>query len=216
MSENKQSIKKAIFVGNYEPRKCGIATFMTDLCESFALKFPDTICQVIPITDIPEGYNYPKRVCFEIKEQEVDSYKRATEYINISNADVVCLQHEYGIFGGQAGSYILTLLRSIQTPVVTTFHTILEAPSAWQERVLKEIAELSQTIVVMTKKSAELLKKRYNISEKKIQVIAHGIPEIEFIDPSFYKDQFAVEGKTVLLTFGLLSPNKGIEFVIRA
>lgn len=216
MPDNKPPIKKAIFLGNYSPRKCGIATFMTDLCESYALKYPDTLCQVIPITDIPEGYDYPDRVCLEIKEQDVDSYKRAAEFINISNADVVCLQHEYGIFGGQAGSYILTLLRSLLTPIVTTFHTILEDPSPWQERVLKEIADLSQMMIVMTQKSVELLKTRYGIPAKKIQVIAHGIPEIEFIDPSFYKDQFAVEGKTVLLTFGLLSPNKGIEFVIRA
>lgn len=216
MTDHKPAIEKAIFIGNYAPRKCGIATFTTDLCESFALKYPDTICHVIPITDIPDGYAYPDRIRLEIMEQDAESYKRAAEFININNADVVCLQHEYGIFGGQAGSYILTLLRAIQAPAVTTLHTILEKPSSWQERVLKEIADLSQKLVVMTMKSAELLTTRYKISANKVQVIAHGIPEIDFIDPSFYKDQFGVEGKTVLLTFGLLSPNKGIEYVIRA
>ena len=216
MNNHKPSIGKVIFIGNYPPRKCGIATFTSDLCESLALKYPDTICHVIPITDIPEGYDYPERVCFEIKEQDVDSYKRASESININNADIVCLQHEFGIFGGQAGSYILTLLRSIQPPVVTTFHTVLKDPSSRQELVFKEIADLSLMIVVMTKKAVELLTTRYGISAKKIRVIPHGIPDIAFIDPSYYKDQFDVEDKTVLLTFGLLSPNKGIEFVIRA
>ena len=212
----KPSIKKVIFIGNYLPRKCGIATFTTDLCESFSLKYPDTTCDVMPVTDIPEGYVYPERVHFEITEQDVNSYKQGAEFINISNADIVCLQHEYGIFGGQAGSYILTLLRSIQVPIVTTFHTILKDPSPRQERIFKEIADLSQIIVVMTMKSVEFLTSRYGISPKKIRVIPHGIPEIAFIDPSYYKDQYAVEGKTVLLTFGLLSPNKGVEFVIRA
>lgn len=216
MNNHKPAIGKVIFIGNYSPRKCGIATFTTDLCETFASKYPDTVCHAIAITDIPEGYTYPDRVRFDIMEQDVDSYKRASEFINISNADIVCLQHEYGIFGGQAGSYILALLRSVQPPVVTTFHTILKEPSPRQERVLKEIADLSQVIVVMTMKAAELLTTRYSILAKKIRVIPHGIPEIAFIDPSYYKDQFAVEGKTVLLTFGLLSPNKGIEFVIRA
>jgi glycosyltransferase involved in cell wall biosynthesis len=216
MNENKPSIKKVIFIGNYLPRKCGIATFTTDLCESFALKFSDITCDVIPVTDIPEGYVYPDRVRFEITEQDVDSYKQAAEFINTSNTDIVCLQHEYGIFGGQAGSHILALLRSIQAPIVTTFHTILKDPSPRQERVFKEIADLSQIIVVMTMKSVEFLTTRYGISPKKIRIIPHGIPEIAFIDPSYYKDQYAVEGKTVLLTFGLLSPNKGVEFVIRA
>ncbi len=210
------SINKVIFIGNYSPRKCGIATFTTDLCESFSLKFPETTCHVMPVTDIPEGYSYPDRVRFEITEQDIDSYKKAAEFINISNADIVCLQHEYGIFGGQSGSHILTLLRSIQIPIVTTFHTVLQEPSQRQELIFKEIAELSQAVVVMTMKAVELLTTRYNIPEKKIRVIPHGIPEIAFIDPSYYKDQYDVEGKTVLLTFGLLSPNKGIEFVIRA
>jgi len=216
MHTKKPTIGKIIFIGNYSPRKCGIATFTTDLCESYALKNPDTVCEVIPVTDIPDGYDYPDRVTCEITEQSIDSYKLAAEYITMSKADIVCLEHEYGIFGGPGGSYILTLLRSIHVPVMTTFHTILQDPSSQQERVLKEIAGLSQVIVVMTKKSAELLITRYGIDAHKIQIIPHGIPDIEHSDPGCYKEQFAVEGKTVLLTFGLLSPNKGIEYVIRA
>lgn len=216
MADKKPIIRKVIFIGNYSPRKCGIATFTTDLCETFAAKHPDVTCQTVAVTDIAEGYPYPERVRFEIREQDLASYKQAAEFINLNNTDVVCLQHEYGIFGGKAGSYVLTLLHAIEAPVVTTFHTVLKNPSQHQELVLKEIAEVSQIIVVMTSKAAQLLTDRYGIATRKIRILPHGIPEIPFLDTSFYKDQFAVEGKTVLLTFGLLSPNKGIEYVIRA
>ncbi len=216
MQEVATELGKIIFIGNYSPRKCGIATFTTDLCESFALKNPGTTCQVVAITDTPNEYKYPERVCFEIAEQSIDSYKLAAEYINMSGADAVCLEHEYGIFGGPSGSYILTLLRSIHVPIITTFHTILLSPTTQQERVLLEIANLSHGIIAMTQKSAELLNTRYGISEKKIQIIPHGIPDVESIGSNDYKEQFAVNGKTVMLTFGLLSPNKGIEYVIRA
>ena len=211
MTIRKTLIRKAIFIGNYAPRKCGIATFTTDLCETFAAKYPDVVCHAVAVTDTPEGYDYPERVRFEIFEQDVDSFKRAGEFINISKADIVCLQHEYGIFGGHAGSFVLTFLRSVQSPVVTTFHTVLKDPPPRHEQVLREIAHLSEVVIVMTTKAVELLTDRYGIPGGKIRIVPHGIPETAFIDPSFYKDQFAVEGKTVLLTFGLLSPNKGIE-----
>lgn len=216
MKQQDCSLKKITFIGNYSPRKCGIATFTTDLCESFARKFPNILCHVVAMNDVPTGYAYPDRVRFEITERDIDSYKRASEFINSSATDVVCLQHEYGIFGGKEGSYILTALHAIKAPIVTTFHTVITNPTLRQEKVLKEIAEMSQFIVVMTNKAKELLITQFAVPAEKIIVIAHGIPEIDFIDPSFYKDQFAVEGKTVLLTFGLLSPNKGIEYAIRA
>ncbi|OGJ89331.1 MAG: glycosyl transferase family 1 [Candidatus Raymondbacteria bacterium RifOxyA12_full_50_37] len=214
--DHSPDIRKIAFVGNYSPRKCGIATFTTDLCESVALRFPAVQCFAVPVTDIPEGYSYPDRVRFEIKEQDLDSYKRAADFINISQTDVVCIQHEYGIFGGPAGSNILSIMRNLNAPIVTTLHTVLTAPTAQQKRVLEDVVHLSDIVVVMTAKAAEFLKTIYKIDEGKIRLIPHGIPDVSFIDPNFYKDQFGVEGKTVLLTFGLISPNKGIENVVKA
>ena len=214
--ENNGNIKKIAFIGNYLPRQCGIATFTTDLCESIAAEFPGIECFSIPVTDIKEGYDYPDRARFEIKEQDIDSYKRAADFLNMNSPDVISLQHEYGIYGGTSGIYILTLLRKLKIPIVTTLHTILEKPSREQMRVMNGLSELSDTLVVMTKRSEEFLKNIYKVPEKKINLIPHGIPDIPFIDPNFYKDQFGLEGKFVILTFGLLSPSKGIENVIMA
>lgn len=213
---NHPKINKIAFIGNYLPRQCGIATFTTDLCESMSLQFPDIQCFAIPVTDIPEGYDYPERVRFEIKEQDLDSYKRAADFLNINNPGVVSLQHEYGIFGGPAGSYILTILRQLRMPVVTTLHTVLNKPNQQQYKVMEELIDLSDYVVVMNKKAVNLLTAIYKASDTKIRLIPHGIPDVPFIDPNFYKDQFGVEGKTVLLTFGLLSPRKGIEVALQA
>ena len=204
------------FIGNYLPRRCGIATFTTDLCESIANEFTGVQCFALPVNDTMDGYPYPERVRFELAEKELDSYRRAADFLNISNVDVVCLQHEYGIFGGRAGSHILTLLRELRMPVVTTLHTVLPEPDVNQRRVLEEIAALSDRLVVMSERAVEFLQEVYGVSPDKIDLIHHGIPDVPFVHPSFYKDQFDVEGKTVLLTFGLLSPNKGIETVINA
>jgi len=210
------NINKIAFIGNYLPRRCGIATFTTDLCETFAALNPSVQLFAIPVTDIEEGYDYPERVRFEIKEQDIISYKAAADFLNLNNIDVVCLQHEFGIFGGDAGSYILTLLRQLKMPVVTTLHTVLQHPSARQKRVMDELLDLSDYVVVMTQKAIDILQAVNNIHVPKIQLVPHGIPDVSFIDPSFYKDQYGVEGKTALLTFGLLAPHKGIEVVLRA
>jgi glycosyltransferase involved in cell wall biosynthesis len=210
------SILNIAFIGNYLPRKCGIATFTTSLCEAVAVAHPAISCFAVPITDISEGYAYPDRVRFEIKENDLDSYRRAADFLNSNNPDIVCLQHEYGIFGGDDGLFLLSLIRKLRMPLVTTLHTIGYEPSARQRRILAEIAERSSFLVVMTKKAVELLSSVYQIPLSKVRLIPHGIPEMPFIDPSFYKAQFDLAEKTVLLTFGLLSPNKGIEQVIRA
>ncbi|HEY65203.1 MAG TPA: glycosyltransferase [Caldilineae bacterium] len=209
-------IKRIAFIGNYLPRQCGIATFTTDLCESIAEQFRGTTCFAVPVNDTEEGYDYPPRVRFELQENDLTSYRRAADFLNINNVDLVCLQHEYGIYGGPAGSHILALLRELRMPVVTTLHTILREPDRYQRRVLEEITQLSDRVVVMSERSREFLKTIYGVPEEKIDLIPHGIPDVPFIDPNFYKDQFGVEGKLVLLTFGLLSPNKGIENVIKA
>jgi glycosyltransferase involved in cell wall biosynthesis len=208
-------IKKIAFLGDYLPRKCGIATFTQNLREAVTQQYPDTENFVVPVNDLPEGYDYPGEVRFEFNENELLSYRRAADYLNFSNADVVCLQHEYGIYGGPAGSFILALLRDLRIPVVTTLHTILENPSADQRRVLEELCVLSARLVTMSERGSRILRENYKIQAEKIDLIPHGIPDMPFVDSNFYKDQFGVEGKHVLLTFGLLSPNKGIENVLR-
>jgi glycosyltransferase involved in cell wall biosynthesis len=210
------TINRIAFIGNYLPRQCGIATFTTDLCEAIAAEYTGTTCIALPVNDIEKGYPYPPRVRFELTEKNIDSYRRAADFLNINNVGMVCLQFEYGIFGGKAGSYILALLAELRMPIVTTLHTILQDPSPDQRRVLKEIAALSDRLVVMSERGAEFLREVYGVPSDKIDLIPHGIPDLPFVDPSYHKDLFGVEGKYVLLSFGLLSPNKGIENVIAA
>jgi len=210
------AIRKVAFLGDYLPRKCGIATFTTDLRCAVAAEFPAIQCPVVPVNDIEEGYDYPKEVRFEIAEQDLPSYLRAADFLNISDVDVVCLEHEFGIFGGTAGSHVLALLRELRMPIVTTLHTVLREPNADQRRVMRELIRLSTRLVVMSERGREFLRDVYEAPESKIDLIPHGIPEMPFADPNFFKDEFAVAGKQVLLTFGLLSPNKGIEFALRA
>ncbi len=210
------AIERIAFIGNYLPRQCGLATFTTDLCESIAVECSHTSCIAIPVNDTEAGYDYPPRVRFELTEKDIESYRRAADFLNINNVDIVSLQHEYGIFGGRAGSHILALLRELRMPIVTTLHTILENPDPDQRRVLIEIASLSDRLVVMSERGSQFLQKVYQVVADKIDVIHHGIPDVPFVDPSFHKDLFGVEGKLVLLSFGLLSPDKGLENVISA
>jgi glycosyltransferase involved in cell wall biosynthesis len=216
MLEQITEIKKIAFIGDYLPRKCGIATFTSDLRGAMAGQYPKVESFVLPVNDLPHVYEYPDEVRFEFDENDLDAYRRTADYLNFSNADVVCLQHEYGIYGGVAGSFILALLRNLRIPVVTTLHTVLQKPDAHQRRVLQEVSLLSSRLVVMSERGRTMLQEIYDVPGDKIDLIPHGIPDLPFVDTNFYKDQFGVEGKHVLLTFGLLSPNKGIENVLRA
>ena len=209
-------INRVAFLGDYMPRQCGIATFTTDICEAVAAEFPECECIVGAVNDRPEGYDYPARIRFEIDEKELDSYRRAADFLNINNVEVVSVQHEFGIYGGPAGSHLLEFLRDVHMPVVTTLHTVLREPNDAQRAVMRQLDELSTRFIVMADRGREMLEGIYGVSPEKIDVIPHGVPDVQFIDPTFHKDQFGVEGKTVLLTFGLLSPNKGIEYVIEA
>lgn len=210
------SFSKIVFIGDYVPRVCGIATFTADLRTAVKESVPETECAVIAVTDIPEAYAYPEEVRFEIAEQHETSYLQAADYIDSTGTDVVCLQHEFGIYGGPDGEHILSLLERLKSPVVTTLHTVLEHPTANQRRVMNGIVRHSTGLVVMTGTGKRILTRTYGIPEEKISVIPHGIPDMPFVDPAFYKDRFGVDGRRVILTFGLLSPNKGIEYVIRA
>jgi len=209
-------VRKIAFVGDHLPRKCGIATFTSDLLAALAAAYPQSQCLAVSVNDIPGGYEYPEVVRFEIEEQDLSSYLRAADFLNISNVDIVCLQHEFGIFGGPAGGHILAFLRELRMPVVTTLHTILREPKADQRRVMDALVSLSTRLVVMTERGRKMLHEIYHAPMAKIDLIAHGIPDVGFVDPTYFKDQFGVEGRMVLLTFGLLSPNKGIEYVLNA
>ena len=204
------------FIGGYSPRQCGIATFTHDLCEAVGVAVPSAQCYAGAVNDRVEGYKYPPRVRFEILEKDLDSYRRAADFLNFNNADVLCVQHEFGIFGGPAGSHLLALLKEVRMPVVTTLHTVLRDPNPAQRTVMNELVLRSDRLVVMAQKGAEILRETYAVPVAKVDVILHGIPNIPFLDSRLSKAQFGVEGRTVLLTFGLLGPGKGIEYAIQA
>ncbi|GAB4342695.1 MAG: glycosyltransferase family 4 protein [Candidatus Abyssubacteria bacterium] len=203
-------------IGNYLPRRCGIATFTSDLLEALSATTPQTDYWAVVMNDVPEGYRYPRRVRFELNQKSLADYRLAADFLNMNHVDVVCLQHEFGIFGGENGSYILELIANLRMPVVTTLHTVLTNPTSGQKAVLDRIARISDKVVVMSHKAETVLREVYNVPAEKIAVIHHGIPDVPFVDPNYYKDQFGVEGRRVILTFGLISPGKGIEHMIDA
>ena len=208
--------ERIAFLGDYPPRLCGIATFTADLCEAMVTAAPDAECYAGAVNDRAGPYAYPPRVRFELDEKELDSYRRAADFLNFDNAEILCVQHEFGIYGGPAGAHILALLKEVRMPVVTTLHTVLREPDSDQRMVMEELARRSDRLVVMARKGAEILRETYGIPDSKIDIIPHGIPDIPFADSGSYKAQFGVQGREVLLTFGLLGPGKGIEYVIEA
>jgi glycosyltransferase involved in cell wall biosynthesis len=208
--------KRVAFLGDYLPRLCGIATFTHDLCEAVANKTPGSDCFVGAVNDRPEGYRYSERVRFELQEKELSSYRRAADFLNFDNADVLCVQHEFGIYGGPAGSHLLALLKEVRMPVVTTLHTVLHEPNHAQRKVMEELAGRSDRLVVMARKGAEILRDTYGVPGAKVDIIPHGIPDRAFAESKLYKAQFGVQGRHVLLTFGLIGPGKGIEHAIDA
>src|SRR5271154_3645451 len=159
--ENSSNPRNVAFLGDYVPRRCGIATFTADICEAVAAEFPATQCIVGSVNDRPEGYDYPERVRFELDEQELDSYRRAAEFLNINNVEVVSVQHEFGIYGGPAGSHLLSFLREVRMPVVTTLHTVLRDPNPDQKAVMEQLDKLSTRLIVMAERGRHLLEKVY-------------------------------------------------------
>jgi len=206
--------RRIAILGNHLPRQCGIATFTTDLSGAVAAEVSNADCVVVAMNDAGKRYAYPPRVRFEVAEGDIASYRGAADYLNANKIDVVSVQHEYGIFGGKAGNYLLTLLRKLRMPIVTTVHTILGEPDFMQRRAMNEIARLSKRLVVMSAHGAALLRKVHGVPEQKIDIIPHGIPSVPFA--SNYKKELGIEGKSMIFTFGLLSPDKGIEHVIDA
>ena len=212
----KSTPRRVAIVGNHLPRQCGIATFTNDLCDAIAAEYGAAGLSVAAVNDQQSSYAYPERVRFEIAEGDISSYRATADALNSRNIDLVCLQHEYGIFGGKSGSHVLQLLQQLKMPVVTTLHTVLREPDLEQRIVLSEIAALSDRLIVMSAYSSRVLQDVFGVPAGKIDLIPHGIPDLPFVEPEVYKDSLSVAGKAVLLTFGLLSTNKGFENVIRA
>jgi len=217
MPSSRRKLRTIGVIGNYLPRRCGIATFTTDLCDALTgrLKKSGDVF-ALAMNDIPECYDYPDKVRFEIRAAVPSDYIQAADYLNIKQTDAVILQHEYGIFGGPSGSHILRLARGLRMPVITTLHTVLKEPTEAQKLLGKDLGRISDKLIVMSRRAVNMLKNIYGIPVSKIAFVPHGIPDVPFVDPSFHKDQFGVEGRKMILTFGLLSPGKGIELMIKA
>lgn len=212
-----KSIGKIAVIGNYLPRQCGIATFTTDLSQSLAreLTNEDNLINVA-MDDIAEGYNYPRQVKFRVRQNVQSDYFWAADYINANQYDAVIVQHEYGIYGGEDGSHILQMIQALKMPVITNLHTVLEHPTKGQRKVMKGLAKYSDRLLVMSKKAFDILTKVYDIDRDMIAFIPHGIPDATFKSPGIYNKLFGLENKDVILTFGLLGPDKGIESMINA
>lgn len=206
------------FVSSYVPRQCGIATFTYDLATSFLSLGNDAKlhASVAALNDNSEGYKYPPEVKFEIKDKTSNDFKEAAYFLNLSNRDVINIQHEFGLYGGDAGSNILLLMENAKKPIITTLHTVLQYPDEDQLKVMHEISRLSSYIVVQSHRAVNMAHDIYGISAGKIKYIPHGAPDVPFLDTAYYKHKFQLSEKKVLLTFGLLSPGKGIEDVINA
>jgi len=211
---------KIVCIGNYPPRECGIATFTKDLVDSLTKNRKEKDCKndvyVVALNDRDQSYNYSDDVKFIIREDHQKDYLEAAKYINYSGADVCILQHEFGIFGGEDGIYILPLVHRLKIPLIVTLHTVLESPSYNEKAIVQEIGKKSEKIVVMSKKAIEFLTKIYKIPEEKIELIYHGTPDYDFSERKVYKENLHFKDKKILFTFGLLSRNKGIETVIQA
>lgn len=213
-TEQRSALRTIAMLGNHLPRQCGIATFTSDLTGAIQEEFPGLDSFVLAMNEPGSHHVYPERVRFEIAESDPSSYRRAADFLNVNTVDVVSVQHEYGIFGGKAGAHLLTLLRELRMPIVTTLHTILGDPNQHQRAVMNELTELSERIVVMSAYGAKLLSTTHRVDDRKIDLIPHGILRPPTGGRS--KHQLGVEGKSVILTFGLLGPDKGIEYVIDA
>src|SRR5437762_6299726 len=209
-------LRRIAVIGNSLPRRCGIATFTTDLQRAITSSRPGLECPIVAMTDHGQTYDYPASVALQIRDDSIEAYVQAAAVLNAGRFDVACLQHEFGIFGGEAGGHILELLSRLTMPVVTTLHTVLAKPTAAQRAVMDRIVEASAKIVVMASKGRELLRSVYRVPDEKIEVIAHGIPDFPYVEPDAAKARLGFGDRSVILTFGLLSPSKGIEVMIDA
>lgn len=212
----RNSARTVCFISSFPPRQCGIANFTNDLIKAIGIKREEEFTPLVVAMRASEDVKYSDPVALQIRQNVEGDYRAAADYINYSHADVVCLQHEYGLFGGEQGNYLLLLLRRLRVPVVTTFHTVLEEPEDIQQQVLKEIADISYRVVVMSRQGISMLKKVYNIPDEKVLLLPHGIPDLPLVESKNYKRKLGLSDREIILTFGLISRNKGIEVMIKA
>ncbi|AKB21879.1 glycosyltransferase family 4 protein [Methanosarcina sp. WH1] len=207
---------RVLFIGTYVPKECGIATFTFDLLNSVSGVHDDIHCEVIALNDPSENHNYPEEVVFQIERDKLEDYYRAADFINQSDADIVCLQHEFGLFWGNAGDYIFALLSGINKPVITTMHTVIREPEPEYRTSTEKLIQYSEKLVVMSQTAVDMLKDVYKVPDEKIEIIFHGLPDYPFDNCSKYKQMLNLKGTPLILTFGLLSQNKGIESILEA
>jgi len=210
------AVTRLALIGNFLPRKCGLATFTTDVFNAMRDRFPDVTVDVYAMDDHPGRYDYPPEVTRAIAQDDRISYSEAARAIEASGAQAIWVQHEYGIYGGPAGDYLLGLLDRTSLPVVTTLHTVLENPSADERRVMEALLRRSARVIVMAERGREILKRVYAANSRQVAMIPHGVPDRELVDPDTLKERFGWQGREVVLTFGLLAPNKGLETIICA
>jgi glycosyltransferase involved in cell wall biosynthesis len=210
------SLKSIALIGSYLPRQCGIATFTADLAAAILGNDPNIDCSIVAMNDRPEGYEYPSTVRFQIRQDRLNEYGLAAGFLNLRDPDVVCLQHEYGIFGGQRGGFIIELVQDLKIPLITTLHTVLRDPSPQERQIIVRLSELSYKLVVMSERGADFLRDVYNVPESKIALIHHGILDVPFLESDPCKSKVVADDKVIILTFGLLSPGKGIEYMVDA
>lgn len=203
-------------IGNFLPRKCGLATYTTDTYTALKQRFPDLRVDVYAMDDHPGRYDYPEAVNLAIPQQERPAYVDAARRIEASGAQALWVQHEYGIYGGPAGEHLIALLDRLTIPVIATLHTVLEVPNPDERRVMEALLRRASRVIVMAEKGCEILKRVHGVDDKKIAMIPHGVPDRPFADPEGFKPRFGWQGREVILTFGLLAPSKGIETVIEA
>ena len=211
----KSTAKKVVFISSFPPRKCGIATFTSDLIDSTAVAAKGDF-EPLVVAMRSESNKYDDPVKFEIRQNVKSDYICGADYINFSHVDVVSIQHEFGLFGGDAGSYLSLLLNRLKAPVITTLHTVLDDPSPSYYKSLVDICKASYRVITMNERGVSMLRDIYNIPTKKIKLIAHGIPDLPFVDSNYYKHKFGLEDRRTILTFGLLNKNKGIEVMLKA
>jgi len=212
----KASTKKVVFISSFPPRKCGIATFTSDLIKNVASAAKGEFEPLVVTLRADKDLKYDDPVKFEIRQNVKSDYICAADFINFSHVDVVSVQHEFGLFGGEAGEYLSLLLNRLKTPVITTLHTVLGDPEPAYHKSLVDLCNASYKVITMNERGVDMLRDIYDIPTKKIELISHGIPDLPFVDSNYYKHKFGMEGRRTILTFGLLSKNKGIEVMLRA
>ena len=217
-----KSRTSVVLIGSYVPRRCGIATFTHHLASAIAERIYDQPLEstervrIVAVNDQDDVYRYGPEVAFEIGQHRKYDYRNAADFLNDSKFDTISLQHEYGLFGGEAGVYLLELLERVKKPIVSTLHTVLAEPNDSQRQVLKRICDCSTTLVVMAERARTILSECYDVPQERIRFIHHGVPDLAFGNTETLKERFGTAGRPTILTFGLLNPSKGIEIMLDA